>query len=171
MNWKVMLIGLLLSVPLLFVLARGFAYDPRALPEELVGQPAPDFTLESLDGYKVSLQDTRGSLVVINFWATWCIPCVQEHQQLIEAANTYKSKGVAFLGILYGDTAEKAREFNVKHGSAYPTLIDDSQRTNIDYGVAGVPETYIIDRDGTIIKKFTGPVFKAELDAVLKELL
>jgi cytochrome c biogenesis protein CcmG, thiol:disulfide interchange protein DsbE len=171
MNWKVMAVGLLLSVPLLFVLAKGFSYDPRALPEELTGKMAPTFTLKSLEGYEISLEDTKGGPVVINFWATWCVPCVQEHKQLLDAAKAYKPKGVAFLGILYGDTAEKALQFTSQHGSAYPTLIDDAQRTNIDYGVAGVPETYILDKEGIIIKKFSGPVLKADLDAVLKELL
>jgi len=170
-NWKVMSIGIILSVPLLFVLAKSFNYDPKALPEELTGELAPLFTLQSLDGYQISLTDTRGGPVVINFWATWCVPCVQEHQQLLEAAKAYKSKDVSFLGILYGDTAEKAIIFNGKHGSAYPTLIDEGQRTNIDYGVAGVPETYVLDKEGVIVKKFTGPVLKADLDAILKELL
>ena len=163
--------GMLLSLPLLFVLANGFNHDPRALPEELTGEIAPDFTLTSLEGYKVSLQDTRGGPVVINFWATWCVPCLQEHQHLMEAAKVYKSQGVSFLGVLYGDTAEKAKIFNKKHGAAYPTLIDDGQRTNIDYGVSGVPETYVLDKDGRIVKKFAGPVIKADLDAILKGLL
>ena len=158
----------------LFLMSNGFADEAFNLKNIVINKELKkynDLTFLDDKNNQLNLKDYNGNLILLNFWATWCIPCVQEHQQLIEAANTYKSKGVAFLGILYGDTAEKAREFNVKHGSAYPTLIDDSQRTNIDYGVAGVPETYIIDRDGTIIKKFTGPVFKAELDAVLKELL
>jgi cytochrome c biogenesis protein CcmG/thiol:disulfide interchange protein DsbE len=171
MNWKVMAIGLFFSIPLFFVLAKSFNYDPRALPEELTGELAPHFSLNSLEGYEISLADTRGGPVVINFWATWCRPCIQEHGQLLEAASVYKEKGVSFLGILYGDSAEEAKKFNIKHGSAYPTLIDDAQRTNIDYGVAGVPETYILDREGRIVKKFSGPVLKADLDAVLKGLL
>lgn len=171
MNWKVMTTGLLLCIPLIFVLAKGFNFDPNALPEELTGEQAPDFTLTSLEGYEISLKDTKGSPVVINFWATWCQPCLLEHGHLQNAADEYKAKGVTFLGVLYGDTPEKAKVFLKKHGSNYPTLIDEGQRTNIDYGVAGVPETFVLDKDGKIIKKFAGPVMKSDLDSVLEPLL
>ena len=70
MNWKVMSVGLLFCVPLIFVLAKGFNYDPRALPEELTGEVAPDFSLNTLDGYPVSLKDLKGSIVVLNFWGS-----------------------------------------------------------------------------------------------------
>ena len=89
----------------------------------------------------------------------------------MSAAEEFKPKGVAFLGILYGDTKAKADGYLKKHGSAYPTLLDDAQRTNIDYGVAGVPETFVIGRDGTIVKKYTGPVTKMELEVLLNGLL
>ena len=171
MNWKVMSVGLILCIPLIFVLAKGFNYDPRALPEELTGEIAPDFTLNSLEGYPVALSDLKGSVVVVNFWATWCGPCLQEHGELMKAAEEYKPKGVAFVGVLYGDTQAKAEAYLKKHGSAYPTLLDDAQRTNIDYGVAGVPETFVIDREGRIVKKYAGPVTQIELDLLLSDLL
>lgn len=171
MNWKIMSVGLLLFVPLIFVLAKGFNFDPRALPEELTGEQAPAFSLLSLEGYEIALKDTKGSPVVINFWATWCQPCLLEHEHLQRAAEEYKPKGVTFLGVLYGDTAEKARLFLKRKSSSYPTLIDEAQRTNIDYGVSGVPETFVIDKDGKIVKKFSGPILKSDLDAVLGPLL
>jgi len=171
MNWKIMGVGLICTIPLIFVLAKGFNYDPRAMPEELTGETAPDFTLSSLEGYEISLKETKGSVVVINFWATWCQPCLLEHGHLQQAAEEYKSKGVVFLGVLYSDTAAKAKPFLKQHGSNYPTLIDEKQRTNIDYGVSGVPETFVIDKNGIIVKKFAGPVSKTELDRVLEPLL
>lgn len=171
MNWKIMGLGLALTLPLIAVLAKGFSYDPRALPEELTGKEAPEFSLQSLDGYTVNLSDLKGSPVVINFWATWCTPCFQEHKQLMSAAAKYKRRGVAFLGVLYGDTAENARPFLQQHGAAYPTLLDDKQRTNIDFGVSGVPETFVIDQSGIIVKKFTGPVTESQVSQVLNELL
>ena len=170
MNWKVLSLGLLISLPLIVILAKGFDFNPRALPDELTGEMAPDFQLTSLDGYPISLKDTRGSPVVINFWSSTCVGCRQEHNDLLAAAKEHKPKGVAFLGILYSDTAVKAKAYLKKHGSAYPTLLDESSRTNIDYGVAGVPETFVIDSEGRIVKKFAGPVYKADLDAVLKKL-
>lgn len=171
MNWKVLGGGLALALPLFWVLAQGFRFDPRALPDALTGDPAPAFSLQSLDGYAVSLADLRGDPVVINFWASWCIPCAQEHPYLVRLAQKYKEQGVVFLGVLYSDTEPKARTFLKKHGTSYPTLLDPDQRTAIDYGVAGVPETYVLNKQGEIVKKFTGPMNPQSLSALLDSLL
>jgi cytochrome c biogenesis protein CcmG, thiol:disulfide interchange protein DsbE len=173
MNWRVMGLGLLLSVPLIWVLAQGFRYDPRALPEALVGQEAPDFVLTSLDGYEVSLSDISGGPVVINFWASWCKPCLQEHAELSGLAEKYKAKGVVFLGVLYGDTEQDAKNFVRQHGASFPSLMDPTQRTCIDYGVSGVPETYILNNDGLIVRKITGPInpHVLEIESILDGML
>ena len=171
MNWKVMGVGMVLSVPLIWALAQGFSQDPRALPQALTGQAAPDFSLESLDGHQISLKDLKGSPAVLNFWASWCQPCLIEHPGLVSVAKTYKGRGVVFLGILYGDNEKDARSFLKRHGTAYPTLVDVNQRSAIDYGIAGVPETYVLDKDGIIVKKYVGPVSSQELSALLDGLL
>ena len=171
MNWNVMGLGMFLTIPSLYFLARGFDFDPRDLPDAVVGQPAPTFSRPSLEGYEINLQDLKGSPVVINFWATWCQPCKSEHGHLIAAAQRFKPKGVAFLGVLYGDEADTAKRYVKRAGSDYPTLIDDAQSIPIDYGVGGVPETFVIDKDGVIVKKFTGPVTEVELSSILESLL
>ena len=173
MNWKVMSMGLLLCIPLIWVLAQGFSYDPRALPEALTGEKAPAFQLQSLEGYTISLKDIEGAPVVINFWASWCQPCLQEHSELMALAKRYKAKGVTFLGVLYGDTEEDAKKFVRKHGSSFPSLLDPTQRTSIDYGVSGVPETYILDANGIIVKKITGPInpYVLEISQILDGML
>ena len=170
MNWRWFGFGLILIAPLFWWLTKGFSFDPRALPDEITGEKAPQFVLSSLEGYEVNLRDLEGGPVVINFWATWCQPCLLEHPHLQQVAAEYKSKGVNFLGILYGDTAQKARPFLKKYGSSYPTLIDEKQSVNIDYGVAGVPETFVINQKGVIVKKFAGPVSRDELKLVLDSL-
>ena len=171
MNWKIMGFGMSLCIPGIYFLARGFDFDPRALPEQMVGQPAPAFSLQSFDGYEIALADIKGTPIVVNFWASWCKPCLAEHPYLIEIANEYKSKGVVFLGVLYGDTQKKGEIFLKKHGSAYPTLLDPTQRMSIDYGVAGVPETYVLDRTGIILYKFTGPIDPMMLRTLLDDVL
>ena len=173
MNWKVMSIGLVLCIPLIWVLAQGFRYDPNALPEALVGEPAPSFRLTSLDGYEIALADTEGTPRVINFWASWCQPCLQEHGELSGLAKRYKSQGVTFLGILYGDTEADAKKFVQRHGAVFPSLLDPTQSTSIDYGVSGVPETYIIDPDGVIVRKIAGPItqYVLEITEILDGML
>lgn len=174
MNWKVMGLGLLLCIPLIWVLAQGFSYDPRALPEALTGEEAPSFQLQSLEGYTVSLDDLKGAPVVLNFWASWCQPCLQEHPELMALAKRYKAKGVTFLGILYGgDSKADAEIFIRKHGASFPSLLDPTQRTSIDYGVSGVPETYILDSNGIIVRKITGPInpYVLEMSQILDGLL
>ena len=166
-----MIVGMLGSFLLIFFLARGFGLDPNALPEAMVGDEAPVFSLNTLDGQPVSLTDLKGAPVVLNFWASWCKPCLAEHPALMDIAGVYKARGVAFLGILYGDSHMKARQFISKYGSAYPTLLDPTQRSAIDYGVAGVPETYVLDANGFIVKKITGPIQPGTLQLILDGLL
>lgn len=171
MNWKVLAAGAAVIVPLVGVLAMGFGSDPRAIPSMLEGRPAPDFALESMDGQPFALDDFSGKPLVVNFWASWCVPCAQEHPWLVRTAGQYQPRGVAFLGVLYGDEVPAAKGFLARYGNAYPTLLDPSQRVAIDYGVAGVPETFVIDGQGNIVKKFTGPVNPDELLATLDALL
>lgn len=158
MNWKILLGGAVLVVPLVAVLASGFGSDPRGSSNALEGQRASDFALESLDGDRIALADLAGGPVVINFWATWCQPCLAEHPILLEGARRYKARGVTFLGVLYDDDAELARRYVGKHGAAFPTLLDPGNHVAIDYGVVGVPETFFLDQRGRVFKKHTGPL-------------
>ena len=170
MNWKVLGAGFLVVAPLVVVLASGFGRDAKALPNVMEGREAPAFSLSDMDGQAVSLAGLRGRPVVINFWASWCTPCAYEHPELLAAAQRWEPKGVAFYGVVYGDTEEAARAFLKRRGSAYPNLLDLDQRVAIDYGVAGVPETYVIDGQGRIARKFVGPVSAAALAEVLGSL-
>lgn len=172
MNWRVLAIGALIVIPLLVVLAMGFGRDPRALPSTMEGKPAPPFVLETMDGdQEVALVDFRGKPVVVNFYASWCVPCAQEHPWLVRASKVYQPRGVVFLGVIYNDEVAKAKGFLRRYGEAYPSLVDPGARMAIDYGVAGVPETFVIDGQGNIVRKFTGPVVPDEFEATLEALL
>lgn len=170
-NWKILVIGLLPVAALIAVLQSGFGSDPRALPSMLEGRAAPRFTLERLDGGTLSLDELKGRPVVINFWATWCRPCAAEHPILLDAAERYAPRGVVFLGVLYGDEASNAVPYLERHGSAYPTLLDPGQRTALDFGVGGVPETFFVSPDGEIVDKITGPVSGPMIAEILERML
>jgi cytochrome c biogenesis protein CcmG/thiol:disulfide interchange protein DsbE len=167
-NWKVLGFGLAMIAALVWVLASGFGKDPHALPSVLEGRPAPAFSLVDLDGQPVSLSDFAGRPVVLNFWATWCGPCAFEHPVLLEGARAYPE--VAFLGVIYGDTVEAANVFLKNRGNAYRHLQDPGQHTAIDYGVAGVPESFFLSGDGTIVSKFTGPLNRPALVSAVEQI-
>jgi cytochrome c biogenesis protein CcmG, thiol:disulfide interchange protein DsbE len=132
--------------------------DPSRLPSLLEGREAPNFQLRELqNGREIRLSSLRGHPVVINFWASWCAECVQEHDDLAAAWSRYSDRGVVFLGILYQDTESGARSFLRALGGGWPTLVDPGSRTALDYGVYGAPETYFIAADGTVIHKQVGP--------------
>jgi cytochrome c biogenesis protein CcmG, thiol:disulfide interchange protein DsbE len=159
-----------LCAGLVWVLGRGFGQNPHAVPFNLQGKPAPAFTLKSLDGAEeYSLEKLRGKAVVINFWATWCQPCKLEHPVLDWGANELKEQAV-FLGVINGDTEENARAFIQKYGSAYPQLVDPNSSMSVDYGIAGVPETYFIDKAGIIRHKHIGPIDPQTLVAQVRAL-
>ena len=129
----------------------------------IVGRSAPAFDLEALDGGRLSLADLRGSAVVLNFWASWCIPCREEAPLLTAAAATYGPRGIRVLGVVYQDSADNARDFMRRYGQTYPGLLDPSGRTAIDYGVFGIPETFFIDASGVVRSRQVGALTADEL--------
>lgn len=172
MNWKRSLIGMGVAVPIVALLAYGLTRDPRYIASPLPGRAAPDFALPGLDTPDtVRLADLRGSVVLVNFWASWCIPCRQEHPVLLEAARTYGDKGVRFIGITYNDVPADSRRWLQELGQAFPSLVDAGSRTAIDYGISGVPETFIVDKRGVVAFKKFGPITYPELTQKLDSLL
>lgn len=159
LNLKAAAIGLAVVLPLIALLAMGFRSDPHAMDKPLVGKQAPAFALPALsDGREVTFEDLKGKPVVVNFWATWCVPCAQEHPNLLEAARRY-GEDVTFVGIVYQDKNEAVEAWLKRHGgSGYETLIDVNAKAAIAYGVYGVPETYFIGPDGVIVDKHVGPI-------------
>jgi cytochrome c biogenesis protein CcmG, thiol:disulfide interchange protein DsbE len=117
-----------------------------------IGGPAPSFALRRVDGAgKLDLASLRGKPVVINFWASWCVPCKGEANMLEQAWRQYRSQGVVFVGVDYHDVAGDARTFLTHHGITYPTVQDGSGMIGDRYGLTGVPETYFVDRQGRLV--------------------
>lgn len=156
-------------------------WDGRALP--LRPRPAPDFRLElfsttsgedalkGASGAELRLAALRGAPVVVNFWASWCLPCKQEAPVLDRFAREYGPRGVAFVGVNVWDNDANARAFLEEYGLTYTNGVDTAGGTAIDYGLTGLPETFFVDRDGQLVRKFIGPVTERALRAAVEELL
>jgi cytochrome c biogenesis protein CcmG, thiol:disulfide interchange protein DsbE len=158
LNRRVLLAGLVVVAPLLGILVLNLGRDPHSIRSPLVGRPAPAFSLVPVGGGPPVTSDAlKGRPVVLNFWATWCAPCIEEHEVLVRAATALQGD-VQFLGVVYEDEEERVRAFLDRRGSAYPSLLDPEAKTAIAYGVAGVPETYFIDAAGVIQAKVAFPL-------------
>lgn len=169
LNPRVLLVAVAVVAPLVVVLVMNLGRNPRVIGSPLVGRPAPEFTLRPLDGSApVTLASLRGRPAVINFWATWCVPCFQEHPLLVSAARSLGDRA-RFVGVIYEDSEEQVRAFLARQGSAYPSLLDPGSRTAIAFGVFGVPETYFLDAEGRIAAKHIGPLDAASLEAKLRQ--
>ena len=153
---------------LVFALASRESSTTRAVKSPLVGKPAPVIEADSIDGQKVRLSAFRGKWVVVNFFATWCVPCRQEHPELIRFSQAHEAAGDAVvLGVVYSDSAQAVREFRDKEGGAWPMLVDPKGRIALDYGVAGVPESFLVDPDGLVVAKLLGGVRATDLEQLL----
>lgn len=157
------------------LLSYGFSRDARYIQSPLVGGRAPSFILALFDGRVIRLEDFRGKAVLLNFWASWCIPCRAEARALEEAWQKYKERDVVFLGVNIQDKEEDARAFMKEFGITYLNGRDESGKIAIDYGVWGIPETFFIDPQGRITYKHAGelrvPVITAKLDGALKGVI
>lgn len=182
MNRRRSLAGAAIALPFVALLGFGLTRDPREIPSPLPGRSAPDFRLAVLrpgdypparvPGDTAALADHRGQVVVLNFWASWCLACRDEHAALSAIAREYAGRGVQFFGPVYNDTpARAARWIEAMGGQAYPSLLDEGSRTAIDYGLYGVPETFFIGRDGRVAYKHVGPVTESLLRRKIDSLL
>jgi cytochrome c biogenesis protein CcmG/thiol:disulfide interchange protein DsbE len=153
-----------------WLLAYGFTRDARYIHSSLVARQAPSFTLTLFGGKMIKLEDIRGKVVFLNFWASWCPPCRAEARTLEVAWKKYKDRGVIFLGVNIQDKEEDARAFIQEFGITYMNGTDETGRVAIDYGVWGIPETFFIDGQGRITYKHVGgiglPTIIAKLDQV-----
>ncbi len=162
----------LAALPVVGLLAYGFRADPRAVPSPLVGRPAPAFALTSFDGKAVSLESHRGKVVVLNFWASWCYPACYEEAPVLEASwRRGEPLGVVVLGVAIQDKDPASLEFIQRFGLTFPNAPDPAGKVSIDYGVYGVPETFVIDRRGMIRRKHVGAVTEAVFREWVEPLL
>ncbi len=164
-------VPLALFVVLVGFLAVGLNRDPRAVPSPLVGKPAPAFKVAQLaePGKTFAPADMLGKVWVLNVWASWCVSCRQEHPLLVEFA---RAQVAPLIGLDYKDTREDGLRLLRMSGNPYDfSAFDGDGRVGIDYGVYGVPETYIIDKAGTIRHKHTGPITSEVLEKTILPLI
>ncbi|HJP66453.1 MAG TPA: TlpA disulfide reductase family protein [Actinomycetota bacterium] len=150
----------------------GLVNDPTLIRSPLIGRPAPNFTLPRLDaGGSMSLASLRGKVVVINFWASWCGPCRDEHPDLEAAWDRYRDHGVVVVGVSYQDRDANALAFRDELGGDWPLVQDARSRVALAYGVTGVPETFFVAPDGRVAAKSYGPVTYETLTEQISKLL
>jgi cytochrome c biogenesis protein CcmG, thiol:disulfide interchange protein DsbE len=170
MNRTVLLVGVSIAGILLGILFMGLGKNPNEIQSPLIDKPAPTFALREVGtGRTVDLATLKGTPVIINFWATWCGPCWEEHPVLV--ANARMLPNVKFLGVVFQDSEEKIMGFLNQRGSSYPTVVDDKGKTAIAYGVGGVPETFFLDANGVIRAKYSGPMSSDVLRENLQKAL
>lgn len=163
------LVPLILFGALVALFVVGLRGDPQRLPSALIGRPAPEFRLAPLDGVErpgFATADLQGQVTLVNVFASWCIPCHDEHPFLMELARDSR---IRLAGINQKDQPENARRFLGRNGNPYHRIgVDPSGRTVIDWGVYGVPETFIVGRDGRILFKHVGPINEVNLARVIR---
>jgi cytochrome c biogenesis protein CcmG/thiol:disulfide interchange protein DsbE len=140
-----------------------------SVPSPLLGKAAPQITGTALSGGSFSLASERGKIVVVNFFASWCGPCQVEEPNLITFAWQQRLKGVAVVGVVFNDTVDAAKAFDVKWNTKqfYSSVADPSGTFAFDYGVTSPPSTFVIDTHGRVVAELLGPVTTAQLNAVV----
>ncbi len=149
----------------------GLQYDPRLVPSPLIGKPAPSFELPLLKDAEstISNRDLQGDVVMLNIWASWCVACRQEHPLLVDLARKSDFK---IVGLNYKDTREDAMQWLAHLGDPYLlSVFDFDGRVGIDFGVYGVPETFVLDQAGIIRYKHIGPITQEVLDLKILPLI
>ncbi len=170
---KALWIAVAVAVPvtmLILVLATRPSAESKTVQSPLLGKRAPAAEGTTIDGNHANLADFRGKWVVVNFFATWCVPCREEHPDLVRFQDAHKAAGDAtILAVVYSDSASAVRDFRTKEGGDWPILVDPDGRIALDYGVGGVPESFLINPDGIIVSKILGGVRSADLERLVAQ--
>jgi cytochrome c biogenesis protein CcmG/thiol:disulfide interchange protein DsbE len=183
MNWKRAAIGAAVTIPIVALLGFGLTRDPREIPSPLPGREAPRFSLGVIrkgdampdgpaPGDTVRMAELQGKVVVLNYFASWCLACRDEHGVLNDVGRRYAdTSDVRFYAVLYNDQVPNGiRWIEEMGGQSYPALRDPGSRTAIDYGLYGVPETFFIGKDGRVAHKHVGPVTDSVLTTWVERL-
>lgn len=170
MRWRYLLPVAVVAL-LVGLLAIGLTLDPREVPSPLIGKPAPEFSLPSLADPErsVTTRDWRGAVSLVNVWASWCLACRDEHPLLLKLAE---AGTVPIYGLNYKDEWDDARTWLARFGNPYRDSAFDAQgRAGLDWGVYGVPETFVLDKQGRIRHKHIGAISPKDLEQTLLPLI
>ena len=160
-----------IAAALVVALGFGLFRSNGVVEGPLVGKPAPAFTLQTLNGGTLSLASLKGRPVVLNFWASWCVPCREEAPVLRDLSEKQTANGLAVVGVVFSDKNIKAvNSFVQEYALAYPSLLDPKLNTSIAYGVSGVPETFFIDKQGVVRGYDQGGLTRERLTAGLGKI-
>jgi cytochrome c biogenesis protein CcmG/thiol:disulfide interchange protein DsbE len=163
--------GAVLVVLAAFIGVLATGGDEGGVRSTLIGRPAPGIAGETIDGEAYDLTDRRGEFVVVNFFATWCVPCIREHPELFEFERRQREEGGAsVVSVVFDSRLEQVRDFFDENGGDWPVVPDPEGRTALQYGVTGVPESYLIGPDGIVLTKIEGGVTADALEDLLRQV-
>lgn len=150
-----------------FVIIISGCKEDNKHPAVSIGNYAPKFVLTDLNKKTINLDDYKGKKVILNFWATWCPPCVSEMPLLQEVYNNRRGEGVEVIGINYNEDYDRVKKFISEKGVTFTVFIDSDLKVSMDYGVIGLPVTFFIDREGRLKEKFKGELNKKLIEDIL----
>jgi cytochrome c biogenesis protein CcmG/thiol:disulfide interchange protein DsbE len=157
-------------VLLIVVLATRVPSAAKPVPSPIVGKPVPELVGVTIDGQRFDIDDHRGKFVVVNFFATWCVPCIQEHPELVAFDEAHRARGdVVVVSVAFNDTEAAIRDFFARRGGDWPVIGGDTGSAVLDFGVSGVPESYVVSPGRQVVAKFIG-VTQAGLDEVIADV-
>jgi len=163
--------GAVLVVLAAFIGVLATGGDDGGVRSTLIGRTAPGIAGDTIDDATYDLAQHRGEFVVVNFFATWCVPCIREHPELVDFEERHRETGDAsVVSVVFDSRPQQVREFFAEYGGEWPVVLDPDGRTALEYGVTGVPESYVLAPDGTVLLKIEGGVTAAALEDLLEQV-